>query len=51
MAGTAVPSVTPFFLFWLWIAAVSVVMLRLPSPNPGLDETAAGRVKSRLAGQ
>ena len=31
LAPLSLPSVTPFFLFWLWVAAVSVVMLRLPS--------------------
>ncbi|GAA0593484.1 hypothetical protein [Streptomyces crystallinus] len=31
LAPLSLPSVTPFFLFWLWVAAVSVVMLRLPA--------------------
>ncbi|MFJ4624002.1 hypothetical protein [Streptomyces sp. NPDC088812] len=36
LAPLSLPSVTPFFLFWLWVAAVGVAMLRLPSRDlPG----------------
>lgn len=31
LAPLSLPSVTPFFLYWLWVAAVSVAMLRLPA--------------------
>ncbi|MDI2131139.1 hypothetical protein [Yinghuangia seranimata] len=37
LAPLSLPSVTPFFLFWLWVAAVSLAMLRLPprdAPKP-----------------
>jgi len=33
LAPLPLPSVTPFFLCWLWVAAVSVAMPRLPPRN------------------
>ena len=39
----SLPSVTPFFLYWLWVAAVSVVMLRLPDRDlPAAADAEAG---------
>ncbi|GGP55802.1 hypothetical protein [Streptomyces melanogenes] len=41
LAPLSLPAVTPFFLFWLWVASVSIVMLRLPSRD--LPEDLPGR--------
>lgn len=44
LAPLSLPSVTPFFLYWLWVAAVGVAMLRLPSrdlPAPDPDTAVA----------
>jgi hypothetical protein len=37
LAPLSLPSVTPFFVYWLWVAAVGVVMLRLPEREESQD--------------
>ncbi|MBY8883033.1 hypothetical protein [Actinacidiphila acidipaludis] len=47
LAPLSLPSVTPFFLYWLWVTAVSVAMLRLPPrdlPTASGQEPGSGAV-------